>query len=128
MARILVAEDDRVVRTLIRMSLDSGGAEILEAEDGEEALALARRELPDLVLLDWLMPGLSGVEVCRVLRGDPATAAIKVVILTARTDRRDREAGFEAGADDYITKPFSPAQLLDKVREVLGPDALIPAR
>jgi DNA-binding response OmpR family regulator len=125
MAKILIAEDDGTVRSLIRMTLDSGQTEILEVDDGTAALELARRELPELIFLDWSMPGSSGLEVCRALRADPQTAQIKVVMLTARSESSDRAAGLEAGADDYITKPFSPLQLLDKVTEVLGPDALI---
>jgi CheY-like chemotaxis protein len=128
MAKILIAEDDAAVRSLIRMTLDSGQTEILEVDDGTAALELARKELPELIFLDWSMPGSTGIEVCRALRDNPETAHIKVVLLTARSERSDREAGFEAGADDYITKPFSPLQLLDKVTEVLGPDALIAPR
>jgi CheY-like chemotaxis protein len=128
MAKILIAEDDAAVRSLIRMTLDSGQTEILEVDDGTAALELARKELPELIFLDWSMPGSTGIEVCRALRDNPETAQIKVVLLTARSERSDREAGFEAGADDYITKPFSPLQLLDKVTEVLGPDALIAPR
>ena len=128
MAKILIAEDDSAVRSLIRMTLDSGQTEILEVDDGTAALELARKELPELIFLDWSMPGSTGIEVCRTLRENPETAQIKVVMLTARSERGDREAGFEAGADDYITKPFSPLQLLDKVTEVLGPDALIAPR
>jgi two-component system, OmpR family, phosphate regulon response regulator PhoB len=127
-AKILIAEDDGAVRSLIRMTLDSGQTEIFEVDDGDAALELARSELPELIFLDWSMPGTSGIEVCRVLRNDPQTARIKVVMLTARSERSDREEGFAAGADDYITKPFSPLQLLDKVTEVLGPDALIAPR
>ena len=96
-------------------------------EDGTAALDVARRERPELIFLDWSMPGATGLEVCRALRADAETAHIKVVMLTARTERGDREAGFDAGADDYITKPFSPVELLDKVSEVLGPGALIAA-
>jgi two-component system phosphate regulon response regulator PhoB len=128
MAKILIAEDNAAVRSLIRMTLDSGQTEILEVDDGTAALELARKELPELIFLDWSMPGSTGIEVCRALRENPETAQIKVVLLTARSERSDREAGFEAGADDYITKPFSPLQLLDKVTEVLGPDALIAPR
>jgi len=128
MAKILIAEDDGAVRALIHMTLDSGQTEILEVDDGTAALEAAREELPELIFLDWSMPGSTGIEVCRALREDPATAQIKVVMLTARTDRGDREAGFAAGVDDYITKPFSPVQLLDKVLEVLGPDGLIAPR
>jgi CheY-like chemotaxis protein len=128
MAKILIAEDDGAVRSLIRMTLDSGQTQILEVDDGTAALELARSELPELIFLDWSMPGSSGIEVCRALREDPETARIKVVMLTARSESSDREAGLAAGADDYITKPFSPLQLLDKVTEVLGPDALIAPR
>ena len=128
MAKILIADDDGAVRSLIRMTLDSGQTEILEVDDGTTALELARRELPELIFLDWSMPGSSGIEVCRALRDDPETAQIKVVMLTARSESSDREAGLAAGADDYITKPFSPLQLLDKVIEVLGPNALIAPR
>jgi CheY-like chemotaxis protein len=128
MAKILIAEDDGAVRSLIRMTLDSGQTQILEVDDGSAALELARSELPELIFLDWSMPGASGIEVCRALRDDPETARIKVVMLTARSESSDREVGLAAGADDYITKPFSPLQLLDKVTEVLGPDALIAPR
>jgi two-component system phosphate regulon response regulator PhoB len=128
MAKILIAEDDGAIRSLIRMTLDSGHTEIIEVEDGTKALSLARSELPELIFLDWSMPGSSGIDVCRALRDDPDTAQIKVVMLTARTASGDRQTGLDAGADDYITKPFSPLQLLDKVTEVLGPDALIAPR
>ena len=88
------------------MTLDSGQTEILEVEDGTQALLVARRELPELIFLDWSMPGSSGIEVCRALRADPATAEIKVMMLTARSDAHDREEGYAAGVDEYITKPF----------------------
>ena len=128
MAKILIAEDDASVRSLIRMTLDSGQTEILEVEDGRAALEVAQRELPELIFLDWSMPGSSGIEVCRALRADPATAEIKIMMLTARSDAHDREEGYAAGVDEYITKPFSPVHLLDKVLEVLGPDALMAPR
>jgi two-component system alkaline phosphatase synthesis response regulator PhoP len=124
-AKILIAEDDRAVRSLIRLTLDSGQTQILEVEDGKGALEVAYTELPELIFLDWSMPGSDGLAVCRALRGEPRTAHIKIVMLTARSDDSDRQAALEAGADDYITKPFSPLELLDKVTEVLGPDALI---
>jgi CheY-like chemotaxis protein len=128
MAKILIAEDDRAVRSLIRMTLDAGVTQILEVEDGTSALELAHAELPELIFLDWSMPGSDGVEVCRALRDDPRTAHIKIVMLTARADEGDRETALAAGADDYITKPFSPLELLDKVIEVLGPSALVDRR
>lgn len=124
-AKILIAEDDAAVRALIAVTLDSGRTQVLEVEDGTAALEVARSELPELIFLDWSMPGSSGIEVCRALRSDRRTAQIKVVMLTARSDDRDRVEALAEGADDYITKPFSPRQLLDKVIEVLGTDALI---
>jgi two-component system, OmpR family, alkaline phosphatase synthesis response regulator PhoP len=128
MAKILIAEDDAALRSLIHLTLNAGQTRILEAEDGTAALEVARREEPELIFLDWSMPGRSGLEVCRALRDDPRTAQAKIVMVTSRSEKEDRLAGIEAGADDYITKPFSPVQLLDKVTEVLGPDALIGPR
>lgn len=125
MAKILIADDEASVRSLIRLTLDSGHTEIFEVADGVAAIEVALRELPDLVFLDWGMPGQSGIEVCRALRAAAAATPMKIVMLTARSAERDRVAGLAAGVDDYITKPFSPVQLLDKVIEVLGPEALI---
>ena len=125
MAKIVIAEDEPSVRSLIRLTLDSGQMEIFEVADGASAIEVALRERPELLFLDWGMPGQTGIEVCRALRRDPRTEGIKIVMLTARSANGDRLAGLEAGADDYITKPFSPLQLLDKVIEVLGPEALI---
>ena len=125
MARILVAEDEPSLRALIRLTLDTGRFEIAEAADGPSALEAARRDPPDLVFLDWEMPGMSGIEVARALRDDPATAAVRIVMVTARRGARDALAACDAGVDDFIVKPFSPVRLLDKVLEVLGPDALL---
>lgn len=120
MRKLLIADDEEGVRSLVRMTLESDAYEILEASDGEQALALAREHHPGLVLLDVVMPGLSGIEVCRALKGDPATATIAVVMLTAKAQASERAAGRAAGADDYFTKPFSPKALLSKVEEMLG--------
>ena len=125
MPKILIADDQSAMRQLVRMTLETGRFEILEAGDGPAALDVARREVPDLVFLDWTMPGMAGVDVCRELRGDARTASIPVVMLTARTQEFDRAAAREAGASDYMTKPFSPFALLEKVREVLGRNALM---
>jgi two-component system alkaline phosphatase synthesis response regulator PhoP len=125
MAKVLIADDQPHMRQLVRMTLESGHFEILEAPDGEAALEVARRERPDLLFLDWTMPGMPGVEVCRRLRDDPATEAIRIVMLTARSQPADRQIARAMGVDDYITKPFSPIALLEKVREVLGPEALL---
>jgi DNA-binding response OmpR family regulator len=118
--KLLIADDEPGVRALVRMTLEVDSFEILEARDGEEALALAREHLPDLMFLDVAMPHLSGVDVCRELKGDPATASIPVVMLTAKAQEADREDGLAAGADDYFTKPFSPVSLLTKVTQILG--------
>jgi DNA-binding response OmpR family regulator len=125
MSKVLIADDQANLRQLVRLTLETGRFDILEAPDGDAALELARAEQPDLVFLDWTMPGMAGVEVCRALRADPATAGIRIVMLTARSQRADRERAREMGCDDYITKPFSPIELLEKVREVLGPEALL---
>jgi two-component system phosphate regulon response regulator PhoB len=124
-AKVLIADDQATMRRLVRLTLESGQFEIFEAPDGDAALAIARRELPDLAFLDWTMPGTTGVDVCRALREDPATAGMRIVMLTARSQDGDRAHATEMGADDYITKPFSPIALLEKVRDVLGPEALL---
>jgi CheY-like chemotaxis protein len=118
-ARVLIAEDDDSLRMLMRLSLDIGGVVIDEAADGEAALALARRNPPDVVLLDWMMPVIDGLSVCRALRADPHTAAALIVMVTARALPEDREAALAAGADHYIAKPFSPAALLETVRHAI---------
>jgi DNA-binding response OmpR family regulator len=125
MAKVLIADDQQQMRQLVRLTLESGRFEIFEAPDGEAALEVARRERPDLLFLDWTMPGMPGVEVCRRLRDDPATEGIQIVMLTARSQPADRQIARAMGVDDYITKPFSPIELLEKVREVLGPEALL---
>ena len=125
MPKVLIADDQANMRALVRLTLETGRFEIFEAHDGDVALEVARREQPDLVFLDWTMPGMPGVEVCRALRDDPATADMRIVMLTARSQSEDRETAQAMGADDYITKPFSPIQLLEKVRDVLGPEALL---
>jgi len=125
MAKVLIADDQPHMRQLVRLTLESGHFEIFEAPDGESALEVARREHPDLLFLDWTMPGMPGVEVCRRLRDDPATEAIRIVMLTARSQPGDQHIARAMGVDDYITKPFSPIALLEKVREVLGPEALL---
>jgi DNA-binding response OmpR family regulator len=125
MAKVLIADDQPNMRQLVRLTLESDHFEILEARDGDTALEVARAEHPDLLFLDWTMPGLAGVDVCRALRDDPATSGMRIVMLTARSQPADREHAAAMGADDYITKPFSPIELLEKVRDVLGPEALL---
>jgi len=131
--RILVIEDDPDIALSLRLKLErDGGFEVRTAEDGAAGLRMAVERPPDLVLLDVNLPGMDGFEVCRHLRNDPATAATPVIMLTARIDESDRVAGLDLGADDYITKPFSPKEALARIRAVLrrsdreaiGPEAL----
>lgn len=125
MNTVLIADDEEALRTLVRVTLDTGRFRILEASDGVQALELAREHKPDLMFLDWAMPGFSGIEVCRKLRADPATRDLTVVMLTARAQDFDREAALQVGVDAYVTKPFSPLRLLDAVRDKLGPASLV---
>jgi two-component system phosphate regulon response regulator PhoB len=115
-ARVLIAEEDDSLRMLMRLSVDVGDVVIDEAADGATALRLARANPPDIALLDWMMPELDGLELCRALRADPATAGALIVIVTARARPNDRAEALAAGADRYIAKPFSPAELLQAVR------------
>lgn len=118
--KVLIAEDEEALRALLVATLqDADRYDLLTASDGEESLRLARDERPDLIFLDILMPKLDGVQVCRALKGEPDTSGIKIVMLTALAQETNREAAMRAGADDYITKPFSPTTLLDKVDRAL---------
>ena len=117
---VLVCDDEPVLRMLVRATLDRGNYTVVEACDGDEALARAGSEHPDLILLDMMMPGRSGSDVLRELRADPLTAETPVIMLTARAQATDREAMNVAGADHYLTKPFSPVGLAALVEEVLG--------
>ena len=116
---ILLVEDEAALITLLRYNLEKEGFRLVEAHDGEEALVVAKEEQPDLILLDWMLPLLSGLHVCRQLRREPATRETPIILLTARSEETDKVRGLESGADDYITKPFSPAELLARVRAVL---------
>jgi len=133
MKRILVIEDDPDIALSLRLKLErDGGFEVQTAQDGAAGLRLALDRPPDLILLDVNLPGMDGFEVCRHLRKEPATAATPVIMLTARVGESDRVAGLDLGADDYITKPFSPKEALARIRAVLrrtdrsteGPEAL----
>ena len=115
MTSVLVADDDPDVRDLVIFKLEQSGFEVTAAEDGPEALAAAKQHLPDVAVLDISMPGMSGLDVCRMLRADPATARMLIVMLTARAQETDVDKGFTAGADDYIVKPFSPRELVTRL-------------
>jgi DNA-binding response OmpR family regulator len=123
MARILVAEDERDIRELIGFTLRHSGHEVLTASNGEDALAIALREVPDLVLLDIRMPRLTGYEVCRRLRAEPTTQHVPVAFLSAKGQDSEVQAGMDAGATDYILKPFAPDQLIQRVALLLGQTA-----
>ena len=117
--KILLVEDDPNLVELVTYNLEKEGFDIIRTGDGEEALVLAQEDKPDLVILDWMIANLSGIEVCRRLRRVPATANLPIVMLTARAEEADRIRGLETGADDYVTKPFSPRELIARVRAVL---------
>jgi two-component system, OmpR family, phosphate regulon response regulator PhoB len=123
--KVMLVEDEEAVRLLLRLTLEVGSIEIVEAPDGDTAVETYLSERPDVVFLDWTLPGRSGVEVCRDIRSQPETEDTTIIMLTARTGEEQRREGLEAGADDYIAKPFSPEQLLDKLREILGSRALL---
>jgi two-component system phosphate regulon response regulator PhoB len=123
MPTVLIADDEPAILELVRFTLEGEGVRVLEAADGQQAMALALAERPDLVLLDLRMPGLDGVEVCRRLRAEPALGRSRIVMLTAASQRADRARARAAGADDYLTKPFSPLALFALVRG-LGPEAV----
>ncbi len=117
--RILLVEDDANLVELIRYNLDKEGFDVVSTPDGEEALVLAEEDRPDVVVLDWMIANLSGIEVCRRLRRAPETASLPIIMLTARAEEGDRVRGLETGADDYVTKPFSPRELVARVRALL---------
>jgi DNA-binding response OmpR family regulator len=116
---VLLVEDERDIADLVRYHVEKAGMRFLHAADGGTALRLARAELPDVVLLDLMLPGLDGLEVCRQLRRDAATRHLPVIMLTARGEEVDRVVGLELGADDYVVKPFSPRELVARIRAVL---------
>ncbi len=117
--RILLVEDDPALAELVAYNLRREEFEVVRTSDGEEALLLAAESPPDLVLLDWMIEGISGIEVCRRLRRRPESANVPIIMLTARGEESDRVRGLETGADDYITKPFSPRELVARVAAVL---------
>jgi len=119
MGRILVVEDEPDIGELVKYHLEKAGLLARAVGDGKQALELIVREPPDLVILDLMLPGMDGLEVCRRLRGNPATQDIPVIMLTAKTEEVDRIVGFEMGADDYVPKPFSPRELVARVKAVL---------
>lgn len=118
-ANILLVEDESAIQELIAASLSRAGHRVVRASDAEAAQRLLRDALPALVLLDWMLPGMTGIELARRLRADERTRAIPIIMLTARGEEQDKVAGLESGADDYITKPFSPRELAARITAVL---------
>lgn len=119
MAKIVVADDDADIRDLVVFKLEQSGHDVVAVGDGAAAVDACRDAVPDLAVLDVMMPGMSGFDACRALRADPALAGIPVILLTARAQEADIEQGFSAGAEDYVVKPFSPRELASRVATVL---------
>jgi two-component system phosphate regulon response regulator PhoB len=133
-AKILIVEDEPAIQELLAFNVMQAGFQPFRAEDAESAWAQIRTNLPDMILLDWMLPGTSGVVLAKQLRADALTKGIPIIMLTARGDERDKILGLESGADDYITKPFSPRELMARIRAVLRrhipamPDEAVVAR
>ncbi|MZR31893.1 phosphate regulon transcriptional regulator PhoB [Sneathiella litorea] len=124
--KILVVEDEPAMVELLRYNLESEGFDVASAHDGDEAMLAIEEEQPDMLLLDWMLPKVSGIEICRRLRRDQKHSNLPVIMITARGEEADRVRGLDVGADDYVSKPFSPAELMARIRAVLrrrNPDA-----
>ena len=119
MKRILLVEDEQPIREMVRFALDKAGFQTDEAEDAEQGLIQIAAQSPDLLLLDWMLPGMSGLDLARRLRREEVTASIPIIMLTARSEEHDRVHGLDVGADDYVTKPFSPRELVARINAVL---------
>src|SRR5439155_2748890 len=117
--KILVIEDEPDIRKLVQYNLTQEHFNVVEAEDGEQALSLLQREKPNLVVLDLMLPGLSGLELCKILRERQDTAHLPILMLTAKAGEADKVVGLEMGADDYLVKPFSPREMVARVRAIL---------
>jgi DNA-binding response OmpR family regulator len=117
--KILVVEDEPDIRKLVNYNLAQERFKVIEAEDGEQALKVIQRDKPHLVVLDLMLPGLSGIELCKILRERSETAKLPILMLTAKAGEADRVVGLEMGADDYLAKPFSPRELVARVRAIL---------
>jgi len=125
---ILIVEDEPALATMLRYNLEKEGYRVAEAGDGEEALTMVAERKPELVLLDWMLPSLSGIEVCRQLRRKPATRELPIIMLTARGEEGDKIRGLNTGADDYMTKPFSLPELMARIRSLLRRVQPVPAK
>jgi len=117
--KVLIVEDEAAIQELLAVNLESAGHQALRASNSEQALTIIRQTLPDLVLLDWMLPGQSGLAIARHLRASERTRTIPIIMLTAKSAEQDKITGLEAGADDYLTKPFSPRELLARIKAVM---------
>ena len=120
LATVLVVDDDPVIQRLLKVNFEMEGYDVLVAKDGVDGLEMARAEHPDIVVLDIMMPRMSGLDVVKALKADPDTASIPVMLLSAKAQEADLRAGDDSGADDYLTKPFDPLQLLPRVEQLLA--------
>jgi two-component system, OmpR family, phosphate regulon response regulator PhoB len=118
-ANILLVEDEPGIQELLKLNLGQAGHQVTATSDAEDALQYLRNTLPDVILLDWMLPGMSGIDLCKRLRADSRYQPVPIIMLTARGEEQDRVAGLDTGADDYITKPFSPRELVSRIRAVL---------
>ena len=125
---VLVVEDEAAIATMLRYNLEKQGYRVSEASDGQEALTRISEHQPDIVLLDWMLPLMSGIEVCRQIRRKPATRDLPVIMVTARTEDQDAVRGLNTGADDYITKPFNIDALLARMRALLRRSSIVPPK
>jgi two-component system phosphate regulon response regulator PhoB len=125
---VLIVEDEAALMTMLRYNLEKQGFRVEEAGDGEEALARINELKPDMVLLDWMLPHLSGIEVCRQIRRRPATRELPVIMITARSEDQDAVRGLNTGADDYVTKPFSTEALVARMRALMRRSNTVPAK
>ncbi|TML42554.1 MAG: response regulator [Actinobacteria bacterium] len=119
-ARVLVVDDDPVIQKLLQVNFEMEGYSVITASDGAEGLERARTERPDIVILDVMMPKMNGLEVASALKADAATAGIPIILLSAKAQEADVQAGRQTGADDYVTKPFDPLELLERVARLVG--------
>jgi two-component system phosphate regulon response regulator PhoB len=115
---VLIIEDEIAIVTLLRYNLEREGFRVFSTGDGEEAVGMVRECHPDIIVLDWMLPSMSGIDICKQLRWDPSTKGIPIIMLSARGEESDRIKGLDAGADDYLVKPFSPAELIARIRAV----------
>ncbi|MBP2634319.1 MAG: phoP 2 [Firmicutes bacterium] len=117
--KILIVDDELNIRELLKFNLENSGYKVIEAEDGQTAINMAKSQKPELIVLDLMLPGMDGLEVCRLVKNSRETAAIPIIMLTAKNEEIDKVIGLELGADDYLTKPFSPRELLARIKAVL---------